>query len=59
MEYYVIYDLNDNLLWYIDNKFELSKFTGLELKRINYRFKNVNYINHYFNNILCRIYKFS
>lgn len=40
MEYYVIYDLNDNFVAYCDNIKELSKITGIRIKHINYNFKN-------------------
>lgn len=35
---YVIYDLRDNLIAYLDDISELSLFTGLRIKDINYKF---------------------
>ena len=56
--YYVIYDLNDNLIAYIDSKKELSSFTGLRIGDINYKFKNNDYIVCSINHSLFKVYKF-
>lgn len=58
MEYFIVYDMNDNIVCYIDTKEELSVFTGLPIKRINYRFKYSNFINTHVDNLLFKIYKF-
>lgn len=57
--YYVIYDLNDNIVAYIDSKIELSLFTGLRLGDINYKFKKSNngfincVVDHKFLKVYC------
>lgn len=56
--YFVVYDLNDNLICYIETKKELSFFTGLRLKDINYKFKNKNWVLFKRNKQLLKIYKF-
>lgn len=58
LEYYLIYDLNDNLIAYIDTKKELSNFTGLRIKDINYKFKQKNHIYSFLNKKIYVIYKF-
>lgn len=42
MEYYVLYDLNDNLVCYLNDIYDLSSYTGLRLYDINYKFKKTN-----------------
>lgn len=39
MDYYVIYDLNDNIIAYCDNLDELSKCINRRKKELKYRFK--------------------
>lgn len=60
MEYFVIYDLNDNLVSYIDNLEELSLYTNLRKKQLKYKFKNVNkdFIYYIFNGKYRKIYRF-
>ena len=58
MEYFVIYDLNDNIVAYIDNKYELCNFTKVRLDGIGYRFKNRNFINVLLNNKIYKVYRF-
>lgn len=59
MEYYAIYDMNDYILAYIDGIEELSCFTGLRIKDINYKFKKSSqFIFSYVGNKLVKIYKF-
>lgn len=58
MEYYVIYDLKDNLVCYIETKEELSCYTGLRLRDINYKFKRKNFVLIKRNKQLLKIYKF-
>lgn len=50
--------MSDNLIAYIDNKFELSIFTGLRIYDINYKFKKSDYILSCINNKMFKIYKF-
>lgn len=58
MEYYVIYDKNDNVIALCENLDELSKFVNRRKKELKYRFKNrdVYYIEV---PSLLKIYKFS
>lgn len=60
-QYYVIYDLHDNLECFILNIDELSLYTGLRKKDINYKFKNTNndYILYRDNNVNKKIYCFN
>ncbi len=58
MEYYVIYNLNDDIVAYIDTKKELSNFTGLRIKDINYKFKNRKFINVVINEAFYKVYNF-
>lgn len=58
LEYYVIYDKNDNLVAYCENIDELSKFVNRRKKELKYRFKNRNLFNIEVPNLL-KIYKFS
>lgn len=58
MEYYVIYDLEDNLMAYIETKIELSKYTGLRVPDINYKFKGKDFIYSYVDEKKLKIYKF-
>lgn len=59
MEYYVIYDLCDNIIAYINDLDELSKFTNIEKKKLKYRFKNRIFLNYIYDNSYRKIYKFS
>ena len=58
MEYYVIYDKDDNLIAYCENIEELSNFVNRRKKELKYRFKNRNVFNIQVPNLL-RIYKFN
>lgn len=58
MEYYVIYDLNDNVIAYIESKIELSLYTGLRIYDINYKFKHSDYILSYVDKKEVKIFKF-
>ncbi len=44
--FYVVYDLNDNIICYLHNNIELCLFTGIRSRDLNYRFKisGKNYI---------------
>jgi len=57
LEYYVIYDKNDNLLAYCENLDELSKFVNRRKKELKYRFKDKNIFNIQVP-VLLKIYKF-
>lgn len=58
MEYYVIYDKNDNLIAYCENLDELSEFVNRRKRELKYRFKYKNVFNIQVPNLL-KIYKFS
>ena len=58
MEYYVIYDKNDNLVAYCENIEELAKFVNRRKRELKYRFKNKNLFNIEKPNVF-RIYKFN
>lgn len=57
MEYYVIYDKNDEIIAFCENLDELSKFVNRRKKELKYRFKNKNVYNIQIPNLL-KIYKF-
>lgn len=62
MEYFVIYDLNDNLICYVDNFIELKKFMPNYRDRdIRRRFvkSNFNFINIIIDNVIYKVYKFN
>lgn len=58
MEYYVIYDLNDNIVAYCDNLKELSKFTNRREREFRYRFKNRDVVFYLYFDTYRKIYKF-
>lgn len=58
MEYYVIYDKNDNVIAYCDNIDELSEFVNRSKKELKYRFKKTNLFKIQIPTLL-KIYKFS
>ena len=57
MEYYIVYDKNDNIIAYCENIEELSKFVNRRKKELKYRFKDRNIFNIQIPNLL-KIYKF-
>lgn len=59
MQYFVLYDMNDNIVAYFDNKFEMCNYTGVRLYDVYYRFKNKKFIQVVINDIFYKIYKFS
>ena len=58
MYYYCVYDIDDNLICYLDDNNELNKFSGIRLRDINYRFKGRKYIVKYIDNVFYKIYRF-
>lgn len=58
MEYYVIYDKDDNLIAYCENIDELAKFVNRRKKELKYRFKSTDLFNIKIPSLL-RIYKFN
>lgn len=57
MEYYVIYDKNDNVIALCEDLEELSKFVDRRKKELKYRFKNRDIYYIEVPNLL-KIYKF-
>lgn len=58
MEYYVIYDKDDNLIAYCENIDELSNFVNRRKRELKYRFKDKNIFNIQVPHLL-KIYKFN
>lgn len=58
MDHFVIYDLCDNIIAYIDSLEELSLFTNLRKRQLKYKFKNKNTIYYIYDNSYRKIYKF-
>ena len=58
MNHFVIYDLCDNIIAYIDNLEELSIFTNLRKKQLKYKLKNKDVIYYIYDNSYRKIYKF-
>lgn len=58
LEYYVIYDLNDNIIAYIDTLEELAIFTNLRKKQLKYKLKNKSFIYYVFGDTYRKIYSF-
>ena len=58
MEYFVIYDKNDNVVALCENLEELSRFVNRRKKELKYRFKNKNLFYIQVPSLL-KIYKFN
>lgn len=58
-DYFVIYDLKDNLIAYCDNLDELSSFTNRLKKHLKFSFKNKNIVWYLYCDTYRKIYKFS
>ena len=58
MEYYVIYDLKDNLIAFFDTLEELALFTNLRKKQLKYKLKEREFIYYTYENTYRKIYKF-
>lgn len=58
MEHYVIYDLSDNIIAYIESLEELSIFTKLRKRQLKYKLKNKDFIYYTYDNSYRKIYKF-
>lgn len=58
--YFLVYDLEDNIICYLDNIYDLCHFTGLRTYDVNYKFKKS--INDYIQVIVDKqklnVYKF-
>jgi len=58
LDYYVVYDKDDNIIALCDDLDELSKFVNRRKKELKYRFKDRNMYYIQVPNLL-KIYKFS
>ena len=58
LDYYVIYDFNDNIIAYCDNLEELSKFTNLKKKYLKFHFKDREFLRYVYDNSYRKIYHF-
>ena len=58
MEYYVVYDKNDNIVAFCEDLEELSIFVNRRKRELKYRFKNKNIFCIQVPTLL-RIYKFN
>ena len=57
MEYYIVYDKNDEILAFCNDLDELSKFVDVKKKFLKFRFKTNDFIYVKIPNIV-KIYKF-
>lgn len=57
-EYFVIYDLHDNIIAYVKDLDDLAEFTGCRKKQLKYQFKSSNCVYYHFYNTYRKIYKF-
>ncbi len=58
MEYFVIYDLNDNIVAYCDNIEELITYTGIRKNNLRSRLKIKDYYYYLNNDSYNLIYRF-
>ena len=58
LEHYVIYDLDDNIVAYIDSIEELSLFTNLKKKYLKFHFKDRTFLCYVYDNSYRKIYRF-
>lgn len=59
--YFVLYDMHDNIICYLDNVVELSKLIKVPRYKLNYYFRNNNengYVYVNVDNHLCKLYKY-
>ena len=56
--YFVIYDLNDNLICYVDTLEELAEFTKLRKKQLKYKLKNKDFIYYIYQDTYRKIYRY-
>lgn len=59
MENYVIYDLQDNIIAFIDTLDELSLYTNLKKKYLKFHLKNRQFLCYVYDNSYRKIYKFN
>lgn len=58
MEFYVIYDLKDNIIGYFSNIEELAYFTELRQKEIKYKLTKRPFIYYKYKGKFRKIYRF-
>jgi hypothetical protein len=58
LEYFVVYDNNDYAIAYLDNKKELSEFSGKRMRDINYLFNKYGVVHFLKNHKMYFIYRF-
>ena len=60
LEYYILYDLNDNIICYFDNLFEISKKFGYPIKELNRKYRKSldNSINLVLENVYYKLFCF-
>ena len=59
LQYYVLYDVNDNVICYFDTLLEFSVKFGYPIKELNRKYrKSINFINLHINNNSYRLYVF-
>ena len=57
--FYMLYDLNDNIISYLDNYDELTRFVNIPERRIVFNFKNHHeFILVNVDGRLCKLYTF-
>lgn len=58
--YFVLYDLNDNIVCYLHSIYEVKKYLpNYRIRDIKRRLINHNFINIYIDNLVYKLYKFS
>lgn len=57
MEFYAIYDLDDNIITIFDTLDELANALNLRKRQIKYSFKNREYIYYQYKGTYRKIYK--
>lgn len=57
--YFVIYNLNDDIIAYIDDLDDLAKYTSLRKKQLKYKLNNKEFIYYIYKDTYRKIYKFS
>lgn len=61
MEYFVLYDLEDNIIGYFDTLLELSVKLHLDIYELRRKFRNTsnNFVNLIYNKKKYRLYSFN
>lgn len=59
MKYYVLYDLNDNIICYFSTLLEFASKLGYEVKELNRKYrKSSNFINLCIDNVSYKLFAF-